>query len=153
MQCWKAWVCLTGALLVAGCSGRGSVDRPRVVPVRGRVLLGGEAVDGAHVTFYSEDQQLAAYGTTGSDGRFRLSTFGQHDGAVPGEHRVTVSKLASGEPGIESDDLREIDAETFTGYQQRESLIPASYSDPAQSGLTATVTEAGPNDFTFELVP
>jgi hypothetical protein len=78
-----------GILLVAvAASGCGT----KTVKVEGTVTLDGQPVPGAMVIFYPEDGGPQANALTDADGAFRLTTFNTGDGAMPGSHKVTVSK-------------------------------------------------------------
>src|SRR5689334_14417891 len=91
------------SLLVAvGCADK--PDRPRVVPVKGRVLYNGQPLAGAHVTFTNGAAKRSAYARTDADGKFTLTTFEPGDGAVPGKQQVSVSKvqiLRAGDPNVD----------------------------------------------------
>ena len=71
---------------------------PETIPVSGTVTLDGQTIAGAAVVFTPEEGRQAT-GTTDSSGRFELSTFRLGDGALPGPHRVTVSKTTVGDDG------------------------------------------------------
>lgn len=132
-----------------GCGGADIPDdRPDVVPVSGVVLHNGNPVEEAHVTFVSssDEQAKAAFGRTDGQGRFKLTTFSTNDGAVLGEHVVTVSKFSSSE-----DSGEDVVSDEGNRTVEVESLIPEQYSKLDQSGLTATVTAGGDNEFMFEL--
>ena len=135
--------------LLSGCGGgQPGADRPAVVPVKGLVLYDGKPVEGAMVVFQPEKHEHGAAGLTDANGAFRLRTFSPDAGAVPGEFKVSIRKTqtrASG-GGAEADD-----AEHPEGQAVETWLLPKNYSNPATSGLTATVTEGGPNEFKFEL--
>jgi hypothetical protein len=80
---------LVGPCLAAGCGGD-----PKTYPVEGKVTFpDGTTLVGATVEFEAEDAAAAgrnARGTVGADGRYRLTTFKDGDGAVEGPHRVLV---------------------------------------------------------------
>jgi hypothetical protein len=80
-------VALLGVALI-GCGGRGTV------PVRGVVTLEGTPIAGATVLFMpdGQDKGRPASGFTSSDGTFRLMTYKQDDGALPGTYRVLIQK-------------------------------------------------------------
>jgi hypothetical protein len=67
-----------------------------LAPVRGRITVGQQPVAGGKVMFApaakgdSLEAGKPAYGLTQPDGTFTLSTFGVGDGAIVGEHWVTV---------------------------------------------------------------
>ena len=141
---------------LAGCGGAGA-ELPATSPVSGVVTLGGKPVEGAAVRFYLEDKtDRPATGVTGSDGRFKLTTFNTNDGAQPGSHKVTVTKAPSGNSGTTEPavyDPSNIDPSQFEMQDPAatESAIPAIYASPDSTPLKQTVSEAGPNEFTLEL--
>ena len=139
--------------ILAGCGG-GGAELPATSPVSGTVTRGGKPVEGAVVRFYLEDKaDRPATGTTGSDGKFKLTTFNTNDGAQLGAHKVTVTAaVASGatEPAVY--DPSNADAAQFEMAETKsENAIPAIYASPATTPLKQTVSEAGPNEFTLEL--
>jgi hypothetical protein len=85
-------VFLIAALLSAGCG------KTHMAPVTGRVMFNGKPVAEAAVTFdpvpRSEDDQTPgkpATGFTDAEGYYVLSTYKAEDGALVGEHRVSVT--------------------------------------------------------------
>lgn len=150
--------CAVGVLVLSGCGG--TSDRPDVVPVSGKVLLNGEPVAGAQVTFHSEGSPRSAGGTTNQNGEFQLTTFDTNDGAVPGEHKVTILKPneeAAGAGGGEMDPSDPGEAygqameQAKTQTPQEITQLPQEYADPETTPLTRTVAPEPPNEFTFEL--
>ena len=131
-RCWP-WPVLGGLALLAGCSAS---NLPQIVPVTGTVTWQGAPVAGAQVMFMPRGSR-PANGTTNEQGQFKLATMGQADGAVVGAHTVTITKRVptSNEP-----------------YAPERSEIPPAYGSLPTSPLTAEVTAAGPNAFSFELV-
>jgi hypothetical protein len=84
-----AWVILVGF----GC---GSKDQP--IPLEGTVLLDGQPVAGAIVSFLPDERGgRFATGTTAQDGSFRLTTYKENDGALAGDYRVTVTLIPDDE--------------------------------------------------------
>ncbi len=76
-----------GLLLLAGCGSRG----PQTYPVTGEVVFeDGVALQGGIVEFTAVEQEISSSGRIGSDGKFRLTTISEGDGAVAGEHRAIV---------------------------------------------------------------
>jgi hypothetical protein len=128
----------------AGCGSSG----PTTVEVTGTVTYNNSPVAGAAVMFQGGTGRPAT-GETDSQGKFTLRTFGADDGAVPGEYVVTITKVESVPPGQPGGDAgREPPTSTRTPPK---SLIPMKYNDAKTSGLKETVSESGPNDFTFNL--
>lgn len=85
------------SILVAGTSGCGSSDDFPVARVSGRLICNGQPVPHATVIFEplatgnSALSGKQGIGETDANGEFRLSTYGTHDGAVVGQHRVRVA--------------------------------------------------------------
>lgn len=123
-------------LLIAG--GCGGDDRPDVYEATGEIIYQGQPVEGAQVMFMPAAARQAT-GTTGADGRFVLSTYGTDDGAVAGEHEVTVAKMVKANPNDTS------------SYPEMRAAIPVKYNNPRTSGLKAQVNESGDNHFLFNL--
>lgn len=85
-------------LLLAGCSG----SPEKTYPVHGVVTLDGKPLEGGTVLFESIEpgghrsggvvggKRYTARASIDPQGRYRLSTFGDNDGAVAGRHRVVV---------------------------------------------------------------
>jgi hypothetical protein len=85
-------VVVVGLLLLPGCGG------PSMAPVRGQVTCNGKPVKDAAITFSpvpksEEDKEPGkpATGFTDGEGNYVLSTYKPLDGALVGQHRVTVS--------------------------------------------------------------
>ncbi len=112
------------------------------------------------------DRVLIATGITDAAGRFTLlSRFGPRDvarGAVPGRHRVTVSKyVPPGKMALQeyqrlaerhSRALEEKGpAATTEAPPPMVQLLAPVYSDAAASTLSAEVVRGGRNDFDFDL--
>jgi hypothetical protein len=112
----------------------------QVAAVRGAVTFEGTPTPGAEVVFTPLNKSgkrgaSAARGRVEADGGFRLTSFKAFDGAEPGEYRVTVTWRGPA------------DAEGKFGPNR----LPARYADRERSGLSATVTAGGPNEFQFAL--
>ena len=80
-----------------------------------------------------------ATGVTDSLGKFTLSTFSPGDGAMPGDHKVTIveyyppGKPPPMTPGV------------------LPSRFPAKYTDSSQTPFSAKVERGGKNDFQFDM--
>jgi len=143
-------------LSIAGCSGsggEGSADQPPTYPVTGTVTLNGEPVTEASVSFRGEvdGKNIGAAGQTDSNGEFTLTTFQPGDGAVAGQHQVTVIKAV-----VEGEDPSYFD-ENSPNYGKEppptttKYLVPEKYSKFETSGLTAEVSADGENEIKLEL--
>jgi len=91
-SCGLLLLILAGLVVLPGCV------KSSIAPVKGRVMFDGEPVANAAITFSpvpTNDGDLEsgkpATGFTDQDGNYILSTFKALDGALVGEHRVTVS--------------------------------------------------------------
>jgi hypothetical protein len=153
MKSWfLGFACLLIAAAICGCGS----GHPNVVPVSGAVTYQGQPVSGAQVNFMAPGAARAAYGVTDAEGKFRLSTFGTDDGALIGSHIVTVAKpteTVTG-AGMSADDPDGGYAAAMAQAAKSpavKSELPDKYANAQTSGLTAEVTQAGPNEFTFPL--
>lgn len=119
---------------VASCSK--SDGRKPTFAVTGQVLDGIKPVANATVVFHpvgdADPSAVRPRGVTRADGTFTLTTYDGNDGAPVGGYRVTVEQWLAGK-------------RTDDGPANR---LPPKFSNPASSGLTATVnampTELGP---------
>lgn len=140
-------------VFTSGCSryheDKWSRARPRTVRAAGVVEYQGKPVEGAIVTFISRvedrNREYDARGYTDAKGRFRLKTFREDDGAVVGTHRVRIEK-----------DTMEATSASTNGGPAASAMklirhLPKRYGSFDTSGLTAEVTQKGPNQFVFQL--
>lgn len=110
--------------------------------VDGLVTIDGKPLDGGTVLFEmigsgKSSQCYTARGSVDSDGRYRLSTFADGDGAPVGRYRVAIFAKHAGRL-VEHPDA------------PSKPPIPLSYSLPETSGLEYEV-KPGPNTFNIEL--
>ena len=127
---------LTAALvLLAGCDRSGL----NLGYVEGVVTYKGAPLEKAGVLFKPEKGPMAI-GTTDDQGHFKLFT-ANRDGALVGEHRVSISKTQQLAP--------QVAGERFPRYQTK-FLIPEKYGSPETSELSATV-KRGKNQLEFNL--
>lgn len=136
---------VVSATLIAatiGCSrpyeDKFSRARPPVFKTTGRVAWNGKPASGALVTLHSKSHNLAASGRADADGAFTLTTWRLDDGAVAGEHAVSIETIV------------------ITGYTQdglpiEVNDMPPKYQNPETSGLTATISDVGSNLLSFEV--
>ena len=163
---WKYVVCGALAVSLVGCAEQAG-DRPKTVPVTGKITQNGQGVEGATVSFgpTSADAK-AASGLTDASGEFELTTFESGDGAVPGSYAVTVRKMSGAAapassgppPDPRTASKEELEAYYAAGAKQAaegpaesKHLLPEKYAMAGTSGLTAEVTDGGDNNFEFEL--
>lgn len=129
------------ALAVAGCGEGG----PKVLPVEGRVTVGGKPLTSGTgtVIFYPDSargntSKEEPRGALDAEGRYRLRT-GTRDGAAPGWYRVAVTAAKQLDPNNPY----------FTDW-----LIPERYIDPKTSNLSVQVVEEpGPGTYDLKLDP
>src|SRR5713226_3122156 len=81
-------------VLAAVLAGSGCGGAKKLVKVEGKVTLDGAPLDGAMVKFMPQGGSgQPATGLTGTDGKFRLTTYVTGDGALPGDYSVTITKV------------------------------------------------------------
>lgn len=132
---------------LSGCGGGGGAveGRSKVYPVEGKVMYLDQPVEGATVMFHSVTENVAARGLTDAQGNFRLQTYTTNDGAVAGQHKVTVKKTElKTVPNPEDENLGPISSEEIWH-------TPKPYALPDTSPITETVQESGDNKFTIVL--
>ena len=132
---WNICAIALASLVCLGCGGS---KHPPTYPVTGTVTYKSQPVAGAQVMFISTAGP-AAEGTTGADGKFSLTTFKPGDGAIGGEHKITIVKMetaASTDPN--------------NPYGTAKSVLPPRYGNPAQTPLKENVGTSK-NEFKFEL--
>ena len=119
--------------LLMGCSGN-PADYPDTSPVTGTVLMDGEPLEGAQLRFDPGGGVRPSSGVTDASGQYAMQYSGTVDGAVPGSHRVEITKRVA--------DPNDPDAGPVN-------LVPKIYSGE-ESELTAEV-KGGKNTIDFEL--
>jgi hypothetical protein len=132
------------SLLISGCANS---DRPKLAKVSGTVTLDKMPVEGAAVMFMPVGGGRPAQGLTDAQGKFTLTTFEDGDGAIIGEHKVTVTKMQVTGAKATADGLS---GTTEAGEIKEVWLVPQIYSVPETSGLTAKV-EKGMQPVVLEL--
>ncbi len=148
-------VAMTG-LVVAGCGSGERTGSDPVFPVSGVVTYRGQPVAGADVTFYNAEKNRSAFGRTNDKGEYKLTTFSANDGAVEGQHAVTVMKFEMGPAASPAADVEspEYVPPAFgesTEPKPPKSELPEKYADRATSELTATIKSDGPNQVNLDL--
>jgi hypothetical protein len=140
---FRGGVCgyLGAALLALTFAGCGGSDRPPMGKVSGVVTLDGVPVPNASVMFIPAAGGRPASGITDASGHFQLKTFEKDDGALLGEHKVTVTC-------VETTGFQET-ADGLSGGVSPEGIkqtwiTPQKYSLPETSGLTQTVEKRNP---------
>jgi hypothetical protein len=136
---------ILAALVLAGCWGTG---RPPTYPVTGTVTWKGKPVEGARVVFVPQDPGgQAAAGITDAQGRYRLTTFVEGDGALEGEYRVKVTKYEVRNPtqaekqaylSIEDEQKMRFAGDELPTPPAR-NLLPKPFEDEHTSGIVHKV--------------
>jgi hypothetical protein len=97
---------ILGSLWLAGCGGSKKDTLTDLVPVSGKVTVGGTPVPIGQVNFYPDTSkgtsgESTPSGSLKADGSYSLKTAANgyiKDGAPPGWYKVTVSSGAASEP-------------------------------------------------------
>ena len=153
------------AALLAFAGGSGGGDRPATYEVTGQVAYNGKPLEGASVSFWAENSSRAAEGTTDTEGKFSLSTFELNDGAIPGAHKVTVTKLTEAQktaatnappPANDASQMGSmaknyLDTMNKNKARKEKPAVPAIYGSPATTPLNAEVKAGGNEPFVFQL--
>ncbi len=123
--------------------------RPPTFRVTGRVEMQGQPVDGAKVVFLTaapvNGKDYSAFGYTNARGAFMLQTFRDGDGAVAGEHYVTIEKITYSDPPAPRNEGDAVSPPKETSH------LPDRYRSPKTSGLNAAVDAGGRNRFVFTI--
>ncbi len=134
----------TALLSVACCLtwliGCGSKHQYKTVPVTGKVTVAGQPLSGGLIKFHPIDDGSRPKGESGKqawaelqpDGTFRLTTYGDFDGAVVGQHRVALPPAPGNDTGV--------------SYHSK-------YTNPNETDLKLDVTASGTNHFEIDLDP
>lgn len=142
---WVRGLFIVAITITAGCGDKG----PKMAPVKGTVTIDGKPAAGAKVAFYPTNNSRPSGGVADASGNFELFTKTKGDGALVGDHAVTVTLLkpppASKKPppdyAIEGPPVK---------INKSDWIVPEKYSVKETSGLTAQV-KAGTNDIKFDL--
>lgn len=126
-----------GLAVIAGCGGDSG---PEGVPVSGVVTLNGEPLEGADINFLHEKHPVGMI--TGKEGKYRIPI-----PVVPGEYKVTISKLKGLENIPEG-----LAIGTVPGDKNHPETLPPHYSNPQLTKLKFTVPEQGTEFANFDLV-
>ena len=144
----SAWL-FAGVLVVcSGCSEETGPKKQSVVPVKGTLVYkdrkkGAVVPEGAEVIFNpvkqgDEKNPVYPQGKVQKDGSYRISTYGDFDGAPEGDYAVVVVYKTG---GLARDSERTGGTDALKGR----------YSDPRSTKLKATVKGGSPNEFAFEV--
>lgn len=127
---------LTVPVLVCGCGKKRDPRLPPTVGVTGNVIYRNAPLEKGTITFHPQGGKgNPADGRLLEGGTFSLSTYTSGDGAVLGQHKVTIQipPRLDGEPAGPMDTL------------------PVEYTSVDETPLSAEVTEGGKNHFEFKV--
>ena len=149
---------MTTGAMTAGCGGGGgggAIQGPPPVPARGKVTYKGLPVEGATVSFLGDGKSRAAMAITDAGGDFLLTTVRSGDGAVPGIHKVTVTKII-GQPSAKANtgpmSMEDaVKASKEATAPKALSMLPEKYATAASSPLQFEVKSGDKNEFPIEL--
>ncbi len=112
-----------------GCSDSGP-KLPTTVPIQGQVTIDGKPLTKALIAFSPVDPGPSSNGRVENGEVVDLWTNGQKEGVIVGNHKVTIY-----DDDVESGSI---------------DLVPNRYGQ-IDNGFEISVSEEGPNEFTFEL--
>ncbi|QDU88802.1 hypothetical protein Pla175_21860 [Pirellulimonas nuda] len=121
----------------------GCGERPDLAPVSGHVTLNGKPLDFG-VVLFSPSKGIPAQGEIKEGGAFTMASLHPGDGALVGNHEVSVLCFKGHDPKAQAD--KQV-GEVSLGP----SLIPIKYTRSGMSGLTVEVPADGIEDFKIEL--
>jgi hypothetical protein len=128
MRPGRALILSSAALLLvpflgAGC-GSSAAQGAATLPVKGKVVLKGKPLTKGTIRFEPEGAGKEGFGEIQPDGTFVLTTYKKDDGAVVGNHRVSINTI--------------------------DKSVPVKYGSPNTSKLEIEVSE-GKTDYTIDL--
>ena len=140
-------------VLLAVTIGCGGDDR--VATVRGTVTLDGEPVGDASVTFMPKEGGRPAFGMTDADGAYELTTFKEADGAMVGNHLVTVTAFeeeVNAKAEAAAEELGSLAEVMHPNARPKQTwIVPQVYSESETSGLEFEVKRGEKNQADFPL--
>ncbi len=148
---------LLGATLL-GCGGASREGAQATHKVTGKITQGGAPVADATVTFSPTGDQPPAFGRTGTDGTYTLTTYDSGDGAAAGSYKVRITKSDGGAgvpgppAGHDPNNPSAFKAPPYPGQSRGSgSVLPEQYAKDDTTPLTAVVSADGENRFDFDL--
>jgi hypothetical protein len=148
-------VCLSCCTLaLSGCSGGAKGENYKVVPLKGKVTMGGAPLADADVLFLSQGSAPAGFlgsaGRTDAQGNY-IAFSGSREGIPPGKYKVTVKKWVGpdGKAVVPSEGM---DIEQLKASGSAQEGVPALFSDQNQTLTEVTVPETGtPPPFNIDI--
>lgn len=126
---------------LTGCGGGG--DFEEYPEVTGTVTLDGQPLTSGHISFQADAGGGTGIGILDSAGAYSARATRNQAGLKPGNYKVSVIAWKE-KPGVDKDGNPDMSVKGV-------SLIHQSYNDTKKSGLTASVSESGPNEINFDL--
>jgi len=141
---------IMAALLMSGC-GAGDDGRDGRADAGGVVTLDGSPLEGATVSLVPQGDTPSAVAKTDANGEFTFTTHTPNDGAIPGQYKVTVSKVEmSG--GVSEDEANELMAAGKpVPSPTRKELVPAKYTKANSTDIEVTINEGEGNHIEIPL--
>jgi hypothetical protein len=132
-------------LLLPGCS-----EKPKTVKVSGKVY-GPDGKEGlpaaAEIVFQPTESGRPATGIIYDDGSFRLTTFENGDGALPGRYKVVIRLVEfvdrENNPAKLHAKLVDMTGQRAVERKQLPDIIHPNYLDPVRTPLTQEVPASG----------
>jgi hypothetical protein len=146
---------LLAIVAFVGCAKSGAPKGPKLnlVPVAGNVTLDGKPLADAQVSFYlqgtSPEGFYGSAAATDAQGHYELQTMGQK-GTVIGSYKVIVSKQVSA-TGAPLKPEEGMDMEQLRAAGNVKETVPAKYTDPTVTELSATVEKSKAEGYNFDL--
>ncbi|HPU08059.1 MAG TPA: hypothetical protein PLO20_16125 [Thermogutta sp.] len=163
MKAQVLFLCILVGLAVLGwgCSKERKVSF-KAFPVKVTITYHGRPLEGADVRLHPLDPNgRGAQGKTDASGVATMRSFGEGgamaEGAMAGKYKVLVSKSVSEveipatPEGPDYDRMAAQEARADPYASSSKPLLPLKYSSWEQSPFECEVTEAGPNEFTFDI--
>lgn len=136
-------ICLLFVVAAVGLAGCGGSDLPELGTVSGVVKSEGKPLPNAIVNFTPKGHQgRPSSGETDDSGNYTLLYLVDTEGAIVGEHTVTVEKIISEDEDNMSDDPADLEP-----GQELPKPLPASASD----GSITKEVKAGDNEINIDL--
>jgi hypothetical protein len=118
---------------IVGCGGKNGT-----VPVSGTVTLDGNPLPNAALAFHSADGKgRAATARSGANGEFKISSYGDADGIVPGEYKILV--FGANPENQDSADKMNMDGARRVAAL-KEGGVHANYTNIAKTPLKMNIT-------------
>ncbi|MEQ8208978.1 MAG: carboxypeptidase-like regulatory domain-containing protein [Lacipirellulaceae bacterium] len=120
--------------------------RPALYPVHGTIAYrDGQPVRQASVEFIPESPGPSPRGKTDTEGKFKLGTYENADGAPAGDYRVVVIQVL---PPRGAEHVRKL-GEEHAAHGGRIDVVSLKHASPETSELSCTVEAKEQNDVKF----